>query len=126
MPDTTIPSSVKFHFIKSNFFRVVHADGAIGGLTPSRQIFISVYNERAAIPKIIEMNISPDGHLGEEISREGKEGLVREMEMGIILNGHAAELLAETLLESVKALKESMRESPGRQDASISGEAEEG
>lgn len=126
MPDTTIPSSVKFYFIKSNFFRVVHADGAIGGLTPSRQIFISVYNERAAIPKIIEMNISPDGHLGEEISREGKEGLVREMEMGIILNGHAAELLAETLLESVKALKESMRESPGRQDASISGEAEEG
>jgi hypothetical protein len=117
---------VKFYFIKSNFFRVVHADGAIGGLTPSRQIFISVYNERAAIPKIIEMNISPDGHLGEEISREGKEGLVREMEMGIILNGHAAELLAETLLESVKALKESMRESPGRQDASISGEAEEG
>jgi hypothetical protein len=124
MPDTDIPSSVKFHFIKSNFFRVVHADGAIGGLTPSRQIFISVYNERAAIPKVIEMNISPDGHLGKEISRESKEGLVREMEMGIILNGHAAELLAETLLESVKALKESMRESPDRHDASISGEAE--
>ena len=123
MPGTDIPSSIKFHYIKGNFFRVVHADGAIGGLTPSRQIFISLFNERAAIPKVIEMKLSPDGTLGEEISREGKDGLVRELEMGIILSGHAAEHLLVILQESLKALKESTLESREQHDASIPGEA---
>jgi hypothetical protein len=124
MPDTDLPSSIKFHFIKSNFFRVVHADGAIGGLTPSRQIFISLYSERAAIPRVVEMAISPEGGLGDEISRIGKKGLVRELEMGIVLNAYAAEQLIKALQESVKALKESKRESPERADATITGESE--
>lgn len=124
MPDTEMPSTLKFHFIKSNFFRVVHTDGAIGGLTPSRQIFISLYSERAAIPRVIEMTISPEGSLGDEISRVGKNGIVRELEMGIILNAHAAEQLIGALQESVKALKESKRESPETEEASTAGETE--
>jgi hypothetical protein len=101
------PDSVKFHYIKSNLFRVIHAEGAIGGLTPSREIFISLFNERAALPQIIEYGITPEGKLGTEIRREGKEGLVREMEIGILLTASAAEKLAQYLLDHVKLLRES-------------------
>ena len=30
-----IPSEVEFDFIKSNFFRVIKADGAFGGVAPN-------------------------------------------------------------------------------------------
>ncbi len=110
MPDNEFPPSIKFHYIKGNFFRVVHADGAIGGLTPSRQIFMSLYSERSAIPQIIEMAVTADGELGNEIRREGKDGLVRELEIGVMLSAHAAEAIAAVLLQHAKALRETIPE----------------
>jgi hypothetical protein len=109
MPDTA-PSTLKFHYIKSNFYRVVHVDGAIGGLTPNRQIFISLFNERSAIPQILEYKVLPEGDLGDEVNRVGKDGLVRELETGIILNVHAAEALGKLLLAQANILRESKRE----------------
>ena len=107
MPSLPLPSSVKFHYAKSNYFRVVHAEGAIGGLTPSREIFVSLFNERAALPKVIEFALSPEGKLGRELNREGKDGIVREMEVGILMTASAAKNLADFLLSQVKLLEES-------------------
>jgi hypothetical protein len=101
------PSNVKFHYVKSNFFRVIHSEGVIGGLTPSREIFLSFFNQRAALPRMIEFAISPEGKLGNELKREGKEGIVREMEVGVLMNVAAAKDLAEFLLSQVKLLEES-------------------
>jgi len=50
MPETTPPSSIKIHYHKANFFRVVHVDGVFGGITPSRNIFVSLYNQRTPLP----------------------------------------------------------------------------
>jgi hypothetical protein len=112
MPQSELPSSVKFHYIKSNSFRVVHVDGSLGGITPSREIFVSLYSERGALPKMIEWSVSADGSLGEEISREGKDGIVREMDVGLVMTPEIAESLAEFLQYQVKLLKESVQESP--------------
>jgi hypothetical protein len=109
MPENVFPPSLKLHYVKGNFFRVIHADGAIGGLTPTREIFISLFSERAAIPQIIEMEVTPDGTLGHEISREGKEGIVRELEIGVTLTARAAEAIANMLLQHVRAIHESSR-----------------
>ena len=109
MPENEFPSSLKFHYIKGNFFHVVHADGAIGGLTPSRQIFLSLYSERSAIPQSIEMEVTSEGTLGHEIDRIGKDGLVRELEVGIMLSASAAESIGKLLLTHAQAIKESSR-----------------
>ena len=79
-------NSVKFHYIKGPDFRTIHIDGAIGGITPSGFLHIAMYCERAAIPKTITQEITPDGSLGNEIAREGREGVARQMEIDIILN----------------------------------------
>jgi len=110
MPANLLPSSVKFHYIKGNLFRVIHVDGAIGGITPQRQVFVSLFSERAALPTLIEYGISPDGVLGEEKLREGKEGLVREMDVGIVLSVEGAKQLAEFLQKQLQVLKESIPE----------------
>jgi hypothetical protein len=110
MPAPQMPSSIKFHYIKSNLYRVIHLDGAIGGLTASREIFISLFNDRGTLPKMIEFAVTPDGQLGNEITREGKEGLVREMEVGVLMNAAAAKSLAAYLITQAKLLEESVPE----------------
>ena len=110
MPDSLLPSSVKFHYIKGHLFRVIHVDGAIGGITPQRQIFVSLFSERAALPTMIEFEVSPEGELGEEIKREGREGLVREMDVGVVLSVESARDLADLLQRQLQVLEESTPE----------------
>jgi hypothetical protein len=121
MPTPQLPTSVQFHYIKGNLFRVIHSEGAIGGVTPNRDIFVSLFNERAALPQLIEFEVLPEGKLGKEIKRVGKEGIVREMEIGILMNANSAKNLADFLLSQVKLLEES---EPASKDDSISTERE--
>jgi hypothetical protein len=107
MPEKSPPGALRFHYIKGNFFRVVHADGGIGGLTPNRNIFLSLFSERAAIPRIVEQAVNPDGTPGQERKTVGKEGLVREVEVGVMLSGQAAKGIADWLLKQVEILEAS-------------------
>src|SRR5260370_9404548 len=95
MPDPTTPANptptvqkVKFFYQKGSLFRIVHVDGAIGGLTPSLDLFVSVYNQLAPIPQVTVQEISEEGGLGDEIlaDRQTKEGIWREGEVGLIMN----------------------------------------
>jgi hypothetical protein len=77
MSENSSSNTMKFHLIKGNFFRVIHVDGAVGGITPSREIFFSLFSERGAIPTVIEQAINADGSLGGETGRICKDGIVR-------------------------------------------------
>ena len=118
MSENLPPNVLKFHYIKGNFFRVVHADGAIGGITPNRGVFLSLFSERGAIPQVIEQVINADGSLGKETVREGKEGLVREVEIGVMLSCQAAKTIAEWLLKQAQILDESKPELAPRESES--------
>jgi hypothetical protein len=91
MPAAKLPKAkktskeVEFDFIKSNFFRVIHADGAIGGLTTTGLIHMALYNERRAIPTKVVHRIE-DGAIGAEIlaRRESRRAVVREVEIDVI------------------------------------------
>jgi hypothetical protein len=107
MSENLPPATVKFHLIKGNFFRVIHADGAIGGITPSGEIFLSLFSERGAIPQLIEQAINADGSLGEEIKKSGKDGIVREIEVGVVLSAKAAKGIAEWLAKQAQILEAS-------------------
>ncbi len=100
------PKKIRFHYIKSNYFRVVHVDGAHGGITPNGNIFFSAYSQRAPIPQITTHKIEADGSVTEEIREErvGKDGIVREVEVGIMMDAATAESLHKWLGEKVKAL----------------------
>lgn len=118
MSENMSSNAVKFHLVKGNFFRVIHADGVVGGITPSREIFLSLFNERDAIPQLIEQAINADGSLGEEIKRSGKEGIVREIEVGVMLNVKTAKLIADWLLKQAEILAASEPESASEKSAS--------
>lgn len=104
---------VRYHHIKSNAYRVVHADGVVGGPTPSGLIHVSFFSERQPIPTIIDHAIIVTGEgrgvLGEEVAREGKKGVVREIEVGVAMTLDMAKLLHTWLGKHIKDLEDTMR-----------------
>jgi len=105
------PTSIKFFYEKGKYFRVAHVDGAIGGLTPTRDIFVSLYSQRSALPQIVEQQVTPEGKLGAVVDTTGKHGIFREMEIGIVVSPEVANELATFLMQHARAAKETLPKS---------------
>lgn len=110
MPEEKPGPRVKFHYIKSSQFRVVHVDGFIGGPTPRLGVHMAIYSERVAIPQQVEHVLKDDGSLGEEVvaNRVSKEGIVREVEVDAVMDLDTAKALQTWLGEQI-AIIESVR-----------------
>ena len=77
---------LEFHYIKSNNFRVVHGDGVWGGATPRGYVAMSFYSERFPIPQKLVHDLGSNRAVGQEIGRDSKEGIIREVEVEVILD----------------------------------------
>ena len=102
--------TVRFNYIKSNFFRVVHVDGAYGGLAGRGYITAAIYNERRAIPSVTESTLSPEGQFSEENILESKTDIVREVEVELIFDLVAAKQFAEWLRQKAEMMEQLLME----------------
>ena len=89
------PDAVDFHFVKASHFRVVHVDGVWGGVTPSQNIAMGVFSERLPIPTLVKHQLKEGGVVGDQIDRDTKTGVVREMEVELIMNKATAMMFLE-------------------------------
>ncbi len=98
-------SEVAFDYVKSHDFRVIWADGAVGGITPQGMIHFALYAERLAIPRRQVFSLSAadaaEGRLGPEVKEKQitRGSVVREMACDVFLTPTAAENLANWLLD---------------------------
>jgi hypothetical protein len=99
-----IPNEIPIHFVKAAGFRVAHANGAWFGNDPQANLHLTFYNERSALPKTITVRLDEKGlFLGEDESkRESKTGIVREMEIDIVMSVEAATAFHEMLGNNLK------------------------
>ncbi|MGB7913498.1 MAG: hypothetical protein WCF59_14880 [Desulfobaccales bacterium] len=102
---------IKFDFIKSNFFRVIHVDGVFGGVSPQRLIHMSVWNERWPIPKQVSHKLLPESKLGEEITEDriSRDAIVREVEAHLIMNLETAKQTSIWLQEKIKIIEAGLK-----------------
>jgi hypothetical protein len=107
------PTAVQFHYIKNPHFRVVHVDGAYGGPTPRGLIHVAVYSERQAIPQITEHQISSTGTLGDQEVISGREGIVREIDVDLMMTRQVAADLRDWLSRAVEQLDRLTNEAGG-------------
>ena len=105
-PKTDLPKEIDIHYIKTPSYRTYHADGMFGGGTPNGKIYFEFFVQRPVTPKVIRQKITPEGQLGDEISREGKTGVVREIEAGVIMDVAVAIEFKDWLDKYIKAVKE--------------------
>jgi hypothetical protein len=94
---------VTFHYIKSKDFRVVHADGAIGGPTARGYLQCTFYSERGAIPQTITFEVA--NNKLEEVSRETKRDAVRELEVSILMDEQTVIELIDWLTRKLDVLR---------------------
>lgn len=105
-PTSQDESEITYHFIKSNYFRVIHCDGVIGGPSPGAELIeVAVFNERIPIP-LQTVHRFEDGRINPiPASQVGRKGVVREVECNIIMSIEAAELVAKWLNEAVQKVR---------------------
>ena len=101
---TQPPKEITFHYLKSPAFHGVHADGVFGGATPQGDIHLSFFTERLPIPKEVICLIDEEGDVVEK-SREGRQGIVRELQVDVTMRIENAEVVAKFLLEQIGRVK---------------------
>lgn len=111
MADAPTPPVLRYDYIKGNLYRIVHADGVVGGIAPSGNLVFSFFNERLAIPQQVTHSIVLEGEgvakIAEEIrsQRVTRESLVREVEVGIVMDFNNVESLHRWLGEQLEKLR---------------------
>ena len=101
------PKTIKFDYVKSNHFRVIHVDGAHGGVTGNGLIQMALYNERMPIPQSTVQAITPENTLGDELSeaRVVRQAIVREVEVEALMDLNTATALLKWLTAHVATLE---------------------
>lgn len=102
------PDNVEFHYQKSTHFRTIHADGAIGNVTPGQYIQMAIYSERLAIPKRTVHELKPEGGLGEVIEEQtdSLKGVVREMEVNVLMSVGIAKAISTWLQGRIEQIEQ--------------------
>lgn len=101
MDSTETPAKkISFHYIKTNDFKTSMTTGVYGGVTLQGLINISFYLDRAVIPRRIEQEVVGN-KLSAGILKEGREGAVREVHSGIIIDTETAKHIIKWLTEKI-------------------------
>lgn len=108
-------SNIGIKYMKSHFFRVVHADGAFGGIGPRGDVHMSVYSERYALPDRGTLHPGEIGTLErrEEIETSGQ--IVRELECDIVFDYVTAVGLRNWLNDKIKELQNLIKQAQEEQ-----------
>ena len=80
------PERISFDFVRSPFFRVVHANGAWGGITPHQELSITIFSERRSLPRKVTHQVTSEGEIGPEISRDAPDSIQRECEVEVLMS----------------------------------------
>lgn len=114
---------IRFDYIKSNLFRVIHVDGVFGGHSPNGQfIQMTLWNERWPIPKQTTHDLKDNGELGEERREErlSRNAIVREAEAHLVMHVSVAKQMRDWIDEKLKAYEKIEKQMKQKKPASKS------
>lgn len=99
--DTAPPKELSVHYIKSAGYSSCHVDGFFGGITPSGKLHVAPFVQRQVIPQIIVHEVDGGKGLGKEIRREGRQGITREIQTGLIMDFEVAKTFRDWLNDKI-------------------------
>lgn len=103
---------ISFHYVKGPSFQTNYANGIYGGITPSGMIDVNFYLERGPIPRIIQFALNEEEGLLQESFREGKEGWIRETNVGVLLDVQTSKNLIDWLTDRIAEIEGRSDQSP--------------
>ena len=91
-----------FHFTKAPDYRIFAANGVHGGVTGRGDFKFDLFVESPQLPDTVTHSITPDG-LGPETGREPAQAdIVRESQVGVVMQVEQARSFAHWILERIK------------------------
>ena len=95
-----------FHYIKNESFRTSFASGVVGGITINGYIDMNFYIDRPSIPvkTILKFEQNPEASVTESIV-ENKDGSIREVSTGIIMDLNTAKNFHKWLGDKISILE---------------------
>lgn len=91
-------------------YKVLPVNGCFGGLGPRGGMVVHFFLEMLPLPKVVVHEITHDGKLGREKGRQVDTGqLVRQLQVGIVLDPGQAEDIAKWMLGKVDELKKASK-----------------
>lgn len=99
--------TVNYYFTQTPDYRVIHVDGAFGGPTPQGNLFLGLFSEHFPLPERVSHHIA-GGKLSDELPehRVTRDGIIREVEVGVVMDLQAAKALHDWLGANIKAVDE--------------------
>jgi hypothetical protein len=96
---------ISYKYEKHSDYRVIFANGVIGGATPRGDIKFDMFIEYLEVPEHTEHSITPDG-IGPEVDRTPRNPpFTRQSQVGVIMSPGQARSFAYWLLSQVDALE---------------------
>jgi len=99
---TEIPSEIAITVVKSNFCRVIHADGAWGSITGHGNIYMALFSEHSKTPDSSRLVFDQKARTGQQVMEQGPPTYIREIEAEIILSPNTARALRDWLDARIK------------------------
>lgn len=111
MPEEKL-HEIDVHIEKGSGFRVIHVDGAWGGLAPSgKYLTMNVFSERRPIPQKQLMLLDSRGaQKSEPEVKAGKSGIFREVEACLVFDETVARGIHDWLGNKLKAIDDIRKE----------------
>ena len=92
---------LQFHYQKALSYHTIHADGAVGSITPRGHVALTFFNERGVIPRTTSRPIlsETDGTvtLGNEEYEDSLDGVMRQIEVTVFLDLNSVKDVTELL-----------------------------
>jgi hypothetical protein len=99
---------IEFNYIKGNLFRVIHADGVMSNGTPRGNLFLGFYSERFPLPDSQTFEINEESRVTSEVIEKRKinsNGIMREVEVGVMLDIEVAKVLVLSLSQLIRQVE---------------------
>jgi hypothetical protein len=99
--------TIKFDYIKGNFFRAARADGAWAGTNGYSDVVLSFFSERTPIPTQTVHALTEAHTLGDELisERKGRNAIIREVEICLSMSLDTAKSIAALIVKHVEAIE---------------------
>jgi hypothetical protein len=96
---------IVYRYEKHPEYRVVFANGAVGGATPRGDVKFDLFLEYLEVPEQSVHSLTPDG-IGPEIERSPKDSpFTRQSQVGVVMSPGQAKALAYWLMGQVEQME---------------------
>ncbi len=109
MGETGARRQIVYRYEKHPEYRIVSANGAVGGATPRGDVKFDLFLEYLEVPEETVHSITLDG-IGPEIDRSPKDPpFIRQSQVGVIMSPGQAKALAYWLMGQVDQMEKKRR-----------------